>query len=77
MMRRLLLVWTSLLVLLPFFVFSQSRQVQGTVTDEKGAPLAAVSVIQKGTSSGTTTNEKGAFSITVTGNNPVLVHSYA
>jgi TonB-dependent SusC/RagA subfamily outer membrane receptor len=34
-------------------------------------------VIQKGTASGTTTNEKGAFSITVTGNNPVLVLSYA
>ena len=77
MKRRLLLVWTSLLVLIPFFVFSQTRQVQGTVTDEKGEPLAAVSVMQKGTNNGTTTNEKGVFSITVTGNSPVLVLSYA
>src|SRR5688572_27769006 len=77
MKRRLLLVWTSLLVLIPFFVFSQTRQVQGTVTDEKGEPLAAVSVLQKGTNNGTTTNDKGVFSITVTGNNPVLVLSYA
>jgi TonB-dependent SusC/RagA subfamily outer membrane receptor len=76
-MRSLLLAWTSFLVLMPFFVFSQSRQVQGTVTDEKGEPLAAVSVMQKGTSNGTTTNEKGVFYLTVTGNNPVLVLSYS
>ena len=38
-------------------------EVHGTVTDEKGQPLAGVSVSVKGTDRGTTTNEKGDFTI--------------
>jgi TonB-linked SusC/RagA family outer membrane protein len=35
--------------------------VQGTVTDDKGNPLAGVSVVIKGTSKGTTTNSEGKY----------------
>ncbi|MBO9634789.1 MAG: carboxypeptidase-like regulatory domain-containing protein, partial [Chitinophagaceae bacterium] len=35
--------------------------VQGTITDENGLPLAGVSVAIKGSTLGTTTNEKGIF----------------
>jgi len=38
-------------------------RVTGTVTDEKNVPLAAVSVTVKGTGRGTSTNEKGVFTI--------------
>ncbi len=37
--------------------------ITGVVRDESGAPLAGVSVIVKGTSKGTSTDEKGAFTI--------------
>lgn len=77
MKKSLLTAWLVLLIALPILVFSQSRQITGTVSDEKGQPLAFVSVIQKGTQNGTTTNEKGTYSISVNGANPVLVFSYA
>lgn len=52
------------------------RKVTGTVTDDKGAPLAAVSVMLKGTKKGTTTDQNGVFSITVPDANAVLVLSF-
>lgn len=62
---------------MPFFAFCQTRQITGTVSDENGDPLFSVSVLQKGTRQGTVTDEKGAFTITVSGVNPVLVFSHA
>lgn len=75
MKKSLLLAWMILSI--PILVYCQSRQVTGTVTDEKGEPLYAVSVVQKGTQNGTTTDFKGAFTITVNGASPVLIFSYA
>ncbi len=77
MKKTLLWVWMLIFVSLPFLGFSQARQVTGTVTDEQGAPLASVSVIEKGTSNGTTTNNRGVFTLTTSSANPVLVFSYA
>lgn len=51
------------------------RTITGKVTDDKGAPLQRVSVIIKGTSTGTTTNNDGNYTISVTGTNRVLVFS--
>ena len=76
MKRSLLIAWLIILFSLPQFVWAQSREVTGTVTDETGAPLPAVSVVQKGTSNGVVTNERGMFSITVTGASPVLVLTF-
>jgi iron complex outermembrane receptor protein len=39
------------------------RQIQGTVTDDKGTPLAGVSVAVQGTKNGVTTNTDGSFTI--------------
>ncbi|ANE52103.1 SusC/RagA family TonB-linked outer membrane protein [Flavisolibacter tropicus] len=75
-MRRLLLCLAMALLLLPQFSSAQSRQIKGTVSDDKGSPLPFVSVIEKGTQNGTTTNENGAFTISVTKSKPVLVFSY-
>ena len=76
MKKILLLAWLISLFTIPQ-AFAQTREITGTVTDEKGEPLPAVSVLQKGTNNGVTTNNRGVFSITVTGANPVLVISYS
>lgn len=75
MKKSLLLAW--MLLAIPLLLFSQSRRLTGTVTDDKGEPLPAVSVIQKGTPNGTVTDQNGSFSLSVTGAAPVLVFSYA
>ncbi len=50
--------------------------VEGTVTNETGQPIQSVTVKLKGTENGTSTNEKGVFSIEVPGANSVLVFSF-
>ncbi|MBK7097263.1 MAG: carboxypeptidase-like regulatory domain-containing protein [Sphingobacteriales bacterium] len=46
--------------------------VRGQVMDDKGAPLSGVSVMVKGTTTGTTTNANGEFSLTVPNANAIL-----
>ena len=75
-MRKLLFLFMLAALCLPELTYSQTRQVSGTVRDEKGDALPSVTVIQKGTNNGTTTNERGAFTLSVTGASPVLVFSY-
>ncbi|HEX8314368.1 MAG TPA: carboxypeptidase-like regulatory domain-containing protein, partial [Flavisolibacter sp.] len=77
MRKSLLLAWTVMLFAAPFLAFGQNRQITGTVTDDKGIPLPAVSVLEKGTSNGTVTNSQGSFSISARSANSVLVFSYA
>ncbi len=54
---------------------AQSRQVSGTVKDKQGSPVSGASVIEKGTTNGTTTDESGVFNISVAGPGSVLVIS--
>jgi len=75
-MRKFLLLSAMAMFLLPQFSVAQSRQINGTVTDENGNPLPAVSVVAKGTNSGTVTGEDGSFTLSVSGATPVLVFSY-
>lgn len=49
--------------------------VRGTVKDEDGLPLPGVSILEKGTKNGTSTNAKGEFSITVKSRTAVLLIS--
>lgn len=51
------------------------RTVTGKVTDEKGSPLANVSVQVKGATAGTVTKEDGTYSLVVPANGRVLVFS--
>ncbi|MFD1001125.1 SusC/RagA family TonB-linked outer membrane protein [Ohtaekwangia kribbensis] len=77
---RKLYTW---LILLPFCVtgFIQganaqtSLQVKGKVTSSDG-PLPGVSIQIKGSSTGTTTDANGAYSVVVNDNNAVLVFSF-
>jgi TonB-dependent starch-binding outer membrane protein SusC len=52
-----------------------SAQVQGTVTDANNEPLAGVSVREKGTNNGTTTDASGRFSLTVADNATLEISS--
>lgn len=54
---------------------AQDRIVTGKVTDASGKPLANVSVIIKSTKLGTSTNDNGVYSITVSPSSKVLVFS--
>ncbi len=47
------------------FSFAQDRVISGKVVDAAGAPLSGVSVVAKGSSSGTQTNATGQFQLTV------------
>lgn len=55
--------------------FAQQRTITGTVSDDLG-PLIDVSVMLKGSTTGTVTDIDGRFAISVEGANPVLVFSY-
>jgi len=58
--------WTSLLVLFLLFsssIYAQNIQVGGTIRDNKGVKLADVSVKVKGSSTGTTTDSSGTFTL--------------
>lgn len=64
-----------LLVLFAQLTFAQERAVSGTVTDDAGMPLPGVSVLVKGTKTGTQTDFDGKYSIKAT-TSQVLVFSY-
>lgn len=64
-----------LLVLMAQITFAQERTVIGLVSDNAGLPLPGVSVLVKGTQTGTQTDFDGRYSIRATANQ-VLVFSY-
>ncbi|MBV7534023.1 SusC/RagA family TonB-linked outer membrane protein [Chitinophaga sp. sic0106] len=63
-MRKLLLVVASML-LLAFSVMAQNQTVSGRVTDETGGNLTGVTVSFPGGKTGTVTNVKGEFTLTI------------
>src|SRR5205814_1634585 len=62
-------------LLLGFNTFAQ-RTITGKVTGPDSKPVVGASVIVKGTTVGTTTNDQGAFSIAVPANRDVLIITY-
>lgn len=58
------------------FAQNGDHRVSGTVADSDGEPLVGVNVFVQGTTSGTTTNIDGEYSLTVSDANSVLVFSY-
>ena len=71
-MRNLLFV---LCMLLSVSAFAQQRVLTGRVTDKQGEPIPGVSIIIKGTSTGTATDFEGNFSLNVENGN-VLEFSF-
>src|SRR5688572_27394226 len=75
MNKSILTVWVILFIVAPILSFSQSRQITGTITTANGDPLPFATILQKGTTNGTSADNAGKFSITVSGDNPVLIIS--
>jgi len=72
-MRKLLLLLMGVV-----FFASQAmaqRTISGKVTDEKGNPLGNVSVLVRGTTTGTTTKADGTYSLAIPANAKALVFS--
>jgi len=57
---------TIVIVLMSTITFSQEKTIKGKVIDELGEPLTGVSVVEKGTTNGTTSNFDGDFTIKIT-----------
>lgn len=57
-------------------VMAQNKTVSGKVTDDSGAPLPGVNVVEKGTNNGTSTDFDGNYSIKVEGNASTLIFTY-
>lgn len=66
----------ALLLSPPLQVFAQSFTVKGKVVDETQAPVIGASVLVKGTTTGTSTDIEGNFSLTVSGKGKTLLFSY-
>lgn len=56
--------------------FQTKFQVQGTVTDANGQPLPGASIIEQGTTNGTTADFDGNYTINVSSENAILDISY-
>lgn len=78
-MRKIILRSLLLLLLSAFSFapgFAQTRSVSGTVKDENGAALSGATISAKNTTSSTTTNAAGAFTLNVPTGAKTLVASY-
>ncbi|MCF0042081.1 SusC/RagA family TonB-linked outer membrane protein [Dyadobacter fanqingshengii] len=65
MKKNLLNIVLVLLSMLALRSYAQEMTVSGKVNDASGGEIAGVNVVVKGTTRGTTTNDKGEFSIAV------------
>ena len=69
-------LWLAICMLLTSTFALAQKSVKGKITDANNQPIAGASVIIKGTTTGTTTDDQGAYSINVPDENSTLVVSY-
>jgi len=55
---------------------SLNHEMNGKVIDQNGSPLASVSIIEKGTANGTSSNTDGSFKLSVKDENAILIFSH-
>jgi len=72
MLKRILII-TGLIVLVCWTAFSQQGTVAGYVIDEESLPVEFVNLALKGTTRGTSTDERGYFELTVPAGKPVVI----
>lgn len=66
----------SLFMLASGPLYGQSLTVSGSITDDSGQPLPGVSVLEKGTANGATTDVDGRYTIQVANESATLVFSF-
>ena len=71
-----MLLKKSLSLLYLLLTISATAQIKGTVTDDKGNPLPFVNIFEENTYNGTTTNDKGKFTLNVKSENPTIIFQY-
>jgi TonB-dependent starch-binding outer membrane protein SusC len=74
-MRKLLAMLACLTLFSTGQLLAQNRTITGKVTDDKGVAIPNASVIVAGTNTGTTTNNDGTFSLSITGTAKTLIIS--
>ncbi|MEO8412783.1 MAG: SusC/RagA family TonB-linked outer membrane protein [Ginsengibacter sp.] len=75
MKKSALLAWLFLLFCAPLSVFAQARTITGKVLNESGGAVPMATIQEKGTRNTVTATDQGVFTITLKGENPVLVIS--
>ena len=72
-----ILLWSSMFFAIPNIMAQQLTKIYaGTVTDTKGEALIGVSIVMKGTTTGSVSDLNGKFSLQSTAQNPTLAFSY-
>jgi len=69
-------MFLMLALLVQIGLWAQQKNVTGVVTDNSNDPIPGVSILIKGTTNGTITDIDGKYSLTVPGDNAVLVYSF-
>ncbi|HWZ14695.1 MAG TPA: SusC/RagA family TonB-linked outer membrane protein [Mucilaginibacter sp.] len=75
-MKKLLLTSMVVLLLIASHAYAQTRTITGTVTDKDGSPLPGVSVVVKGTKTGTQTSVQGKFAINAGAGKQTLMFTF-
>ena len=60
----------------PDAVLQQNKEISGSVKDNQGLPLQGVSIVVKGTTTGTITDADGLFRLTIPADSRILVFSF-
>lgn len=64
------------LIIQSTFMYAQSNSVTGTVIDEDGVTLPGVTIVEKGTINGTSTDIDGVYSLDLKASNAILIFSF-
>jgi Ca-activated chloride channel family protein len=75
-MKNSLKIFAILILSAIIIAFTESKTINGKVTDSSGTPITGVSVMIKGTSKGTITDANGNYKISVEVTDKVLVFSF-
>jgi iron complex outermembrane receptor protein len=75
MKKKLNLFVTAILFFSVTLLYSQNHTIKGIVKDEKGGPLEFVSIVIKGTNTGTISDAAGKFALTTQVSAPLLLIS--
>ena len=75
-MKKSLAILSILILAALIAAFTESRTITGKVTDKSGQPLAGVSIVVKGSSSGTLSDGDGNYKISINQKDKILVFSF-